>query len=567
VQSKEGMAMFWCSFTIILVLLLSIPVLFISAIKKVMYSILAAILIIAVIYILIRGKDTKWLDTNDEKVTGIKTKDLRRVWSMIPFLTIAMPFWGIYNVMNNEFIFMGGQMDNFKPGLSYTGSHPFFSGKMGPAFNSFAIILVIPVLEYGLFPLMKKYGYKDTSLKRMFIGLIFASVSVFVAGGMELIRKSNNPVVIDGKDRGQNMLNPFHNLLVPAQEWFVKEDSKYSMIPFYILINQSMDVPDISLCGSLTPLTPSDDICATAWRNIAKLVDQSNDMVDLKRYGKWIHQCELAYNEFDQSKLSLVKPCDKIDISNFCKVVQKARFGGYTYNTDDNDQANCYFNKGQYIEGFNDTSNFYRLMKDYEDLIDGYEHPIPTDSTSEKNRRFVNSTDSTADGSPLPKFQPINNISYYWIILPFGLVGLAEIFFAVSCTDFFYSQVPSSYRSVMQALNMLTVALGTMMGAVVDVIFEFTRKDDLNNSSLEIPLFVKGALCFTIISAFLYNVKGYEYYVEEDTDRIEQNKETNEGHTDTQSKKSNSSSSISSDQSPENNSDSIKENKEESEGH
>merc|ERR1719342_970637 len=172
---------------------------------------------------------------------------------MVPFLTIAMPFWGIYNVMNNEFILMGSQMNNYTwrdPQYNLPPA-PFFSGKMGPAFNSFAIILFIPFLEYALFPGMKKlFGYEDTMLKRMFIGLIFASASVFVAGAVELLRKSSDPVVTWGlniaqyakgsdhsfhlqtSDNEDIIYNPFYNLLIPAKDW-LGDSSELSLASVY----------------------------------------------------------------------------------------------------------------------------------------------------------------------------------------------------------------------------------------------------------------------------------------------------------------------------------------------
>lgn len=57
----------------------------------------------------------------------------------------------------------------------------------------------------------------------------------------------------------------------------------------------------------------------------------------------------------------------------------------------------------------------------------------------------------------------MSNISIFWQIPQFVLIGIAEIFASITSLEFFYSQAPSQMRSVSQAMNLFTNALGSWL--------------------------------------------------------------------------------------------------------
>ncbi len=54
-----------------------------------------------------------------------------------------------------------------------------------------------------------------------------------------------------------------------------------------------------------------------------------------------------------------------------------------------------------------------------------------------------------------------SNMSVFWQIFQFVLIGMSEILAAISALEFFYSQSPTVMRSVTQSLNLATNALGS----------------------------------------------------------------------------------------------------------
>ena len=57
----------------------------------------------------------------------------------------------------------------------------------------------------------------------------------------------------------------------------------------------------------------------------------------------------------------------------------------------------------------------------------------------------------------------MSSVSIFWQAPQFVLIGIAEIFASITSLEFFYSQAPSEMRSVSQACNLVTNAMGSWL--------------------------------------------------------------------------------------------------------
>ena len=67
----------------------------------------------------------------------------------------------------------------------------------------------------------------------------------------------------------------------------------------------------------------------------------------------------------------------------------------------------------------------------------------------------------------------------------YTLTGVAEVFAAIAAFDLFYAQVPASVRSLNQALNLLSIAVGNTFAGAVNSVFAAWLPDNLDHGSLE----------------------------------------------------------------------------------
>lgn len=257
------------------------------------------------------------------------------------------------------------------------------------AYNSLVIIAMIPILDYGFFPLLAKCGIKDTPLRRMGAGLFFSSLAVGIAGIMEYVRRGSDHLV-----------------------------------------------------------TPC---------------------LDAEIEAGWCNPEKFSYQFIDE------------------------KTNGLDY--------------------------FYKTIEDDPEQV-GFIMPVPPGSTEAVPLTYVNSRCVEYDkesGVDFIDFSPIKNVSIWLYLFPLGTVGISEILFAAVCTDFFYSQVAPEIRAIMQAFNMLTVSMGTILGGVIDVAFSKVIEADLDHGHLEYDYFANCALGLLTLGVFIYKSRNFEYMVEEAT--------------------------------------------------
>lgn len=114
---------------------------------------------------------------DDETVESVKA-----VLRVIPvFLTIIM-YWAIYIQMTTTFLFQGERMDVSVGNIKIPASGL-------NAFNTIIIIILIPIVDRGLYPCMEKIGHPLSHLQRIGIGFVLAAIAMVVAGIVEIARK------------------------------------------------------------------------------------------------------------------------------------------------------------------------------------------------------------------------------------------------------------------------------------------------------------------------------------------------------------------------------------------
>ncbi|XP_055877764.1 solute carrier family 15 member 4-like isoform X2 [Biomphalaria glabrata] len=158
-------------------------------------------------------------DFEDHLVDGVVS-----VIKVIPFCFLVIMYWAVYSQMSNTFFAQSERMD-----VSMGGGVNVPAAALN-VFNTVAIIIMIPIVDRLIYPCFNKMGKPLTYLKRIGIGFIFATLSMIVAGIVEISRKEYldraNPLVqnLGGQNFNASTMSVFVQIpqfaLVGASEIF-----------------------------------------------------------------------------------------------------------------------------------------------------------------------------------------------------------------------------------------------------------------------------------------------------------------------------------------------------------
>lgn len=204
--TKKGHILLTGLALLFIAILASIPSFFFDA-PALDYT-LAAIIMIACAIMIIFGRDSTWM--NNAAISNpamyslddVNVKAGRDVYRLFPYMAFAIPFWGIYNQMNTGFISQGCQMSNL------VGTFRVAPTTM-PTYNSIVIIIIMPILNYVIYPSFKKCGggrFTLTPLRRIGIGFVVTALAMIFAAIMENARR-NAPIVMTECDQAAIELN------------------------------------------------------------------------------------------------------------------------------------------------------------------------------------------------------------------------------------------------------------------------------------------------------------------------------------------------------------------------
>lgn len=128
-----------------------------------------------------------WLDRAKESFGGIwsdqRVEDVKAVVGIAPIFLTFILYWTIYGQGQTSYLLQGSFM---KLKLSDHFTMPAASLYL---FEITMLLILIPVVDRIIYPMLHHFGVDFTPLKKMGVGMLFAMGSVIVAGLMEIQRK------------------------------------------------------------------------------------------------------------------------------------------------------------------------------------------------------------------------------------------------------------------------------------------------------------------------------------------------------------------------------------------
>ncbi|KAF8940348.1 POT family-domain-containing protein [Dissophora ornata] len=136
-------------------------------------------------------------------------------------------YWALYNNMNDNFVNMGINMT--RPN--------WLKPEMLSFVNSAIIVIFIPILDMGIFPLLRKAGFRLGPVNRIIIGFCIVTFCfIYVTVLQHFLYKSAPFYDFTGNDPN----DPTHTIAIPDDiELVVNDMTIWTQLPAYVLIGIS----------------------------------------------------------------------------------------------------------------------------------------------------------------------------------------------------------------------------------------------------------------------------------------------------------------------------------------
>jgi len=107
--------------------------------------------------------------------------------------------------------------------------------------------------------------------------------------------------------------------------------------------------------------------------------------------------------------------------------------------------------------------------------------------------------------------QQMSDISVYYMLIPYFLIGVSECLISVQMYDMCYNEVPEELRSTAQAVNLFMTAISGAIAGAISKAFASYVHNDLNTSHIEYQYYVAAALAFVAVPLFIVCTRNFVY--------------------------------------------------------
>ncbi|XP_044142469.1 solute carrier family 15 member 1 [Bufo gargarizans] len=377
-------------------------------------------------------KREHWMDWAKEKYDDLLIAQIKMVLKVL-FLYIPLPmFWALFDQQGSRWTLQATTMNG------KFGTIQIQPDQMQTV-NPILIIVLVPVVDLAIYPLIKKCKLNFTPLKRITVGMFFAAMAFVVAAVIQIEIDKTLPTFPDSSHiqvrainlDADNLILSFKDGQLPSSSLTSLQASEYKILPLNSAVNFtygniSQDFSQNGLSGKTRYtwiVRNGNTVEAKMDEDISKKPEQGYNAI------KFI-------NNLQETITVKVDGSDVGDILPFS-------FSNYTMLT----------SGVKNIEGF--TASGRNCSVDSRDFGFGGAFKI-----------IINECASSMSTEYIEDIQA-NTVHMGLQIPQYFLLTAGEVVFSVTGLEFSYSQAPSNMKSVLQAGWLLTVAVGNIIVLIV----------------------------------------------------------------------------------------------------
>ncbi|XP_052506004.1 solute carrier family 15 member 1 [Budorcas taxicolor] len=388
-------------------------------------------------------KREHWLDWASEKYDERLISQIKMV-TRVMFLYIPLPmFWALFD----------------QQGSRWTLQATTMSGKIGileiqpdqmQTVNAILIVIMVPIMDAVVYPLIAKCGLNFTSLKKMTVGMFLASMAFVAAAIVQVDIDKTLPVFPKGNEVQIKVLNIGNNSMTMSFPGTTVTCDQMSQTNGFMTF--SVDNLSINVSSAGSPVTPVTHNFESGHRHTLLVWAPSNYQV-----------VKDGLNQKPE------KGRNGIRFVNAFGESFSVTMDGEVYNNVSGHNASEYLFFSSGVKSF--TINSPEISQQCEKQF--------KTSYLEFGSAFTYVITRKSDGCPEPKiFEDIspNTVSMALQIPQYFLLTCGEVVFSITGLEFSYSQAPSNMKSVLQAGWLLTVAVGNIIVLIVAGAGQFSEQ-------------------------------------------------------------------------------------------
>jgi len=458
-----------------------------------------------------KGKEEHWLDKANDRFPQKTIDDIKAVYRVgVLFLFYPM-FWALYDQQGTRWTIQAMKMNGDTFGWT------ILPDQMTVA-NPILIILLIPLFDQILYPAMGKLGILRTPLQRIVTGCFLCGAAFVVSGILELQLRKGYP---DLPEQGQSKVIIHNSLDTPCTFAFnnlengnfnvdvAARDSAFIILPVaaYQLSSPSCfpgadgnEDFEISEGGTNLLVAQTGDMRKIYVSENEDEIDKNiEDPMPSLRLMSTLGECS------ENATLTIRGPVDA-DLED--QTVHTATLMGSL-------GGNFQDFEAWKLEAIGEYS--YEVTGCFQQEITN----LPERLEQGANYNLAIVGDQAGLRLVWYRVTEPNSIHIFWLLPQYLVISVCEVLFSITSLEFAYSQAPTTMKSVLQSLYLMTTAVGNLITVLIVEIFLAIGWEQY------IEFFTFAGLMFLFSFALMAVAYRYEYVYytvgDEDAAKGEQN--------------------------------------------
>eukprot|EP00045_Choanoeca_perplexa_P016071 m.212310 g.212310 ORF g.212310 m.212310 type:complete len:742 (+) comp17159_c0_seq3:339-2564(+) len=431
------------------------------------------------------GTYQHWLDPAVKRFDEAFIRDIRTVLGVFVLFIPTPLFWTLFDQQGSRWTLQAEQMQTFE-----MGALGRFRPDMMQALNAGLILVMIPVFERFIYPLLRKLGFKMTPLQRMSSGMVLCALSFGLSGLIQIKIDNAMPVTHLSNSAQLRLINARDSMVKVTTPVFNTSLSAGESSP-YFRVREPAALLEVMAETNMTSWTTSLDLAKD--KRYTLVISQAGNEVD---FTSLLLQDDAnrdedtapdeirvrVVNAFDTSRLSVAGPDDlKLTLPPLNA---------------------SYYDEAIFLGG---TLEFTFQLLNADNSSFGNSSQLTIQGEDGADYTIVYGPDITSNQAQFLPFVDVkgNSISILWQIPQYVVITCGEVLFSITGLELAFAEAPATMKAVVQAGWLLTTTIGSLIVIIVAEASFFDKQRD------EFFFFAGSMLAVTVVFAWL--ASGYRY--------------------------------------------------------